>query len=141
MPSDLVESSRPQPAVGATTIPQPYSVVVLAEDDPVLRRTLSDFLAGEGFLVREAPDVGTLRDALRDGEPTALVLDVHLGEHNVKEILHELRDGQNVVLMSSSVLAEDIARAHRMTLLSKPFDLDALVQALLVPLDDRASDV
>jgi DNA-binding response OmpR family regulator len=116
-------------------------VVVLAEDDPVLRRTLSDFLAGEGFMVREAPDVGTLRDALRDGEPTALVLDVHLGEHSVKDILHELRDGQNVVLMSSSVLAEDIARAHRMTLLSKPFDLDALVQALLVPLDDRASDV
>ena len=137
MSTDLVELSRPQPSAGATTVPQSYSVVVLAEDDPVLRRALSDFLAGEGFLVREAPDVGALRESLRDGQPTALVLDVHLGETHVGEILEELHedDRPNVVLMSSSVMAEGIAREHRLPLLSKPFDLDALVQALLVPED------
>lgn len=132
----------PAPATGAATLPLQYPVVVLAEDDPVLRRTLSDFLASEGFMVREATDLGSLRAVLREGDLTAMVLDVHLGEQHVGHVLRELgAERPNIVLMSASATARELADDHRLQLLTKPFDLDALVQALLVPLDERTSDV
>lgn len=84
---EVVVSSCPAPASGQATDPHSYPVVVLAEDDPVMRRTLSDFLAGEGFLVKEAADLPALRDVLREKAPSALVLDVHLGEHTVGAVL------------------------------------------------------
>jgi DNA-binding NtrC family response regulator len=139
----LCHSSRPAPATGQSTTPLAYSVVVLAEDDPVLRRTLSDFLASEGFLVKEAPDLSTLRDVLVDEASATLVLDMHLGTDDVRSVLSDLAQKENrpnIVLMSSSIAAARVAREHRLQLLQKPFDLDALVQALLVPLDERASD-
>jgi DNA-binding response OmpR family regulator len=141
MPSEIQSSTPPSPSCAVVTAPLHYPVVVLAEDDPVLRRTLSDFLAGEGFMVKEASDLRSLRDVLRGEQPTAVVLDVHLGEHHVGHVLRELGDERpNIVLMSGSNDARQLARDHRLQLLTKPFDLDALVQALLVPLDDRQSD-
>lgn len=143
MTTPLCQSSRPAPATGQSTTPLTYSVVVLAEDDPVLRRALSDFLAGEGFLVREAADLQTLRDVLLEESNATLVLDMHLGADDVRSVLGELAHKENrpnIVLMSSSVAAARVAREHRLQLLAKPFDLEALVQALLVPLDDRLSD-
>lgn len=140
--SENLSSSPPVPSSGGITAPLQYPIVVLAEDDPVLLRTLSDFLAGEGFMVKEARDLRSLRDVLCGEQPTAVVLDVHLGEHNVGHVLRELGDERpNIVLMSASLDAGHLARAHRLQLLTKPFDLDALVQALLVPLDERMSDV
>jgi DNA-binding NtrC family response regulator len=120
-----------------------YDVVLLAEDDDVLRRSLSDFLASEGFMVREASDVATLREELSGECPLAVVADVHLADGDVSEVVAELsqRDERpNVVLMSASHGAAKLAVEYRVQLLSKPFDLDALVQALLVPLDERPSD-
>lgn len=133
---------RPAPSTPAPTAPLEYSVVVLAEDDPVLRRGLSDFLADEGFLVREAVDVAGIRHAIADDTPMALVLDVHLGEETVASLVSEVtRTGRqpNVVLISASRDASALAEKHGLQLLPKPFDLENLVQALLVPLDDRPS--
>lgn len=125
------------------TQPLAYRVVVLAEDDPVLRRSLSDFLADEGFLVREASDVATVRRCLADGDPAALVLDLQLSDGDVSDVLGELaarRERPHVVLISASSRAAKIARQHHVQLVPKPLELDQLVQALLVPADDRASD-
>lgn len=134
----------PRPAMGATTTPMRYDVVLLAEDDDVLRRSLSDFLASEGFMVREASDVATLREELSGECPLAVVADVHLADGDVSEVVAELglreeSERPNVVLMSASHGAVKLAGEHRVQLLAKPFDLDALVQALLVPLDERPS--
>jgi DNA-binding response OmpR family regulator len=117
-------------------------VVVLAEDDPVMRRGLSDFLAVEGFLVREAHDVAGVRHAIADREPTALVLDVHLGDETIAAVVSEVtRDPKHphVVLISASSEGAELAAKHGVQLLAKPFDLDRLVEALLVPLDERPS--
>jgi DNA-binding NtrC family response regulator len=126
------------------TSPLSYRVVLLAEDDPVLRRSLSDFLADEGFLVREASDVATVRRCVADGDPTALVLDLQLTDGDVADVLRDLaqrEDRPNVVLMSATSRAEVIAREHRVQFVAKPLELDRLVQALLVPLDDRTSEL
>ncbi len=126
------------------TAPLTYRVVLLAEDDPVLRKALSDFLADEGFLVREASDVATVRRYLRDGDPAALVLDLQLEDGDVREVLRELarrEDRPNVVLMSATSRAAKVAREHRIQFISKPLELDQLVQALMVPNDERTSDI
>jgi DNA-binding response OmpR family regulator len=138
-------NTRPCPAMDVTTTPMRYDVVLLAEDDDVLRRSLSDFLASEGFMVREASDVATLREELTGECPLAVVADVHLADGDVSEVVAELArredsERPNVVLMSASTGAAKLAGEHRVQLLAKPFDLDALVQALLVPLDERPSD-
>jgi DNA-binding response OmpR family regulator len=133
---------QPSPSEPATTAPLEYSVVILAEDDPVLRRGLSDFLADEGFLVREAHDVAGIRHAIADNEATALVLDIHLGDETVASVVAELaRSGTspNVVLISAGTDGAELAKKHGIQLLAKPFDLESLVQALLVPLDERPS--
>ncbi len=120
-----------------------YSVVVLAEDDPVLRRGLSDFLADEGFLVREAHDVAGVRHAMKDREATALVLDVHLGDETVASVISEVTrepDHPQIVLISASREGAALAEQHGVQLLAKPFELQHLVQALLVPPEDRPSD-
>ncbi len=126
------------------TIPLSYRVVLLAEDDPVLRRSLSDFLADEGFLVREASDVATLRRYLADGDPTALVLDLQLSDGDVDDVLRDLAardDRPNVVLISATSRAARIAREHRVQFVAKPLELEHLVQALLVPTDERTTDI
>lgn len=125
------------------TTPHSYQVVLLAEDDPVLRRSLSDFLADEGFLVREASDVATVRRCLADGDPSALVLDLQLSDGDVADVLRELAardDRPHVVLISATSRAEKVAREHRVQFVAKPLELENLVQALMVPLD-RTTDI
>src|SRR4051812_37306570 len=122
--------TRPVPATDVTTTPMRYDVVLLAEDDEVLRRSLSDFLASEGFMVREAADLATLREELSGECPLAVVADVHLADGDVSEVVAELgrrheSERPNVVLMSASHGAVKLAGEHRVQLLAKPFDLDA----------------
>lgn len=122
------------------TAPLTYRVVLLAEDDPVLRRSLSDFLSDEGFLVREAADVATIRRALAQGGPAAFVLDVNLADGNVSEVLAELvarEERVPIVLISAAAEAPELARQHRVQLVRKPLELDTLVEALLIPADER----
>lgn len=137
--------NEPQPAlVPLKTSPLSYSVVLLAEDDPQLRRTLSDLLADEGFLVREVSDVAGVEDALADGMPQALVLDVNLEGGDISPVLARLsadRSRPHTILISASTHARDLARRHRIELLQKPFELESLIQALLVPLDERTSEI
>lgn len=118
-----------------------YPDVVLAEDDETLRRSLSDFLADEGFLVREARDLADLHAELSLGAPRVLVLDFNLPDGDCARLIEELarrEDRPHVVLMSAHPGARDVAAGNGVQLLRKPFTLDALVQALLVPLDDGA---
>lgn len=126
------------------TAPIQYPVVLLAEDDPQLRRTLSDLLADEGFLVREVTDVVGVEAALTAGVPRAVVLDVNLADGDVSGVLAKLcqsADRPQTVLISASTLAAELARNHRVQLLQKPFELESLIQALLVPLDDRPTEI
>lgn len=130
---------EPAPSDRVSTLRTQYSVVVLAEDDPVLRRTLSDFLAMEGFLVREVEDMRALRRTAFEPAQT-LVLDVHLGEENIEPIVETLLnepDPPNIVLISASNDAGALAERHGVQLLPKPFDLETLVSALLVPVEER----
>lgn len=125
------------------TTPHSYQVVLLAEDDPVLRRSLSDFLADEGFLVREASDVATVRRCLADGDPSAVVLDLQLSDGDVADVLRDLAardDRPHVVLISATSRAEKVAREHRVQFVAKPLELENLVQALMIPLD-RTTDI
>lgn len=127
----------------STTTPLQYEVVILAEDDPVLRRTLSDFLSDEGFLVREAEDLATLRRAIDDSATAALVLDVQLADGDVSDVVADLgrrAERPPIVLISASRHAAGVAREHRIPLLRKPIDLDDLVAALLLPTDERPTD-
>lgn len=135
--------TSPTTSAALRTAPLTYRVVLLAEDDPVLRRSLSDFLADEGFLVREASDVATVRRCLSEGDPAALVLDLQLSDGDVGEVLRDLKQREappNVVLISATSRAERIAREHRVQFIAKPLEFDDLVQALMVPMDERTTE-
>jgi DNA-binding NtrC family response regulator len=128
-----------EPGTAPTTTPLEYAVVVLAEDDPVLRRSLSDLLTDEGFLVREVSDVAGVESALAAGMPSALVLDVNLADGDVVPVLSRLArspERPHTVLISASSGAVSLAKRHGLELLRKPFELHALVEALLPKADD-----
>lgn len=139
----MIESACVRPSFDGPTVPLTYPVIVLAEDDEQLRRSLSDFLAEEGFLVREVGDVEGLRAALESDDARVLLLDVYLADGDCGDVVADLVGSPrcpHIVLMSAHADAGRIALTHGVELLPKPFDLEVLIQALLVPLDDRTSN-
>lgn len=131
----MLDSLRPQPAFAHDTVPTTHPVVVIAEDDDLLRRALSDLLADEGFLVREVRDRVSLESELMNAEACAAVIDVHLADGHCGHLVEALAadaEAPHVVLMSAFSDAAGLAEEHGLELLRKPFDLRELLDAVLV---------
>jgi two-component system KDP operon response regulator KdpE len=65
--------------------------ILVVEDDPTLRRTLTIGLRAEGHEAMPAGDGRTALDAVRDDEPDVVVLDLGLPDMSGVEVLESLR--------------------------------------------------
>jgi len=111
--------------------------ILLVEDDSALREALSDVLVEMGYEVMSAPDgLEGLSLAVEQEEPCPIVLDWRMPLVDGPEFLARLRrlprGGEFPVILASgdqaaarNELGEDVT-----VVLSKPFDLAALVAAL-----------
>lgn len=116
--------------------------VLLAEDDPEMRRMMAGALRRRGFEVQETGDGRELVDALvravtgaDELRPHLIISDVRMPGHSGLEVLARLRrvdTATPVILITAFGDAQTHAEARRLgasTLLDKPFDLDELCGA------------
>ena len=120
-----------------TVRPAKLSVLV-AEDDPALRRLLELLLGSEGYDVRVVEDGLDALDAVVDRLPDIVICDVMMPRMSGLTFCRELRARSEashvpVVLLTARVFDEDIEDVMRLggiTFMNKPFDRFALRTAI-----------
>ena len=107
--------------------------VLIVEDDAVLSRTVCDALIDEGYVVLAVSTAEAARSMLQRSRPSVLVLDLTLPDCFGGDLLAELAetaDPPPTVILSTFHLAAMIANRYNVELVSKPFEMDALLAAV-----------
>ncbi len=101
--------------------------MLVVDDDASLRLLCRINLELDGYEVIEAVSATAARAVLAGGGVDAVLLDLHLGNDDGRDLLHDLGDDRPPVALftgSEQVSAELSALAE--AVLAKPFELDAL---------------
>lgn len=114
--------------------------VLVVDDEPLIRWSVSETLSELGYDVDQAADAGAaLRAVTTAARPfEVVVLDLRLPDMTDLSLLGTLRQllpSATLVLMTAFGTAEIIRDAHALgaTVLSKPFELDALRRVVTEP--------
>jgi CheY-like chemotaxis protein len=145
----------PSPELGTRLRPVRYGAadpkrIMVAEDDPEMRRLVADALRKDGYDVVEVPDGGRMLVRITDECFRAatrsidlIVSDVRMPVCSGLEIVRAIRDsGWTVPVILMTAFGDDETRDRAATmnavLFDKPFDLDDLRTAVssLVPADE-----
>jgi two-component system KDP operon response regulator KdpE len=105
--------------------------ILVVEDDPTLRRTLTIGLRGEGHEALPAGDGRTALDAARDDEPDVVVLDLGLPDMSGVEVLESLRAWSRVPVIVLSARSDSSDKVGALDAgaddyVTKPFGLAEL---------------
>lgn len=118
----------------AELLPPRACTVLVVDDDPSIRETVTEVLVAEGYQVLEAGDGREALDRL-DGilDRCVVLLDLAMPRMNGLEVLAELsRRGQTgrtpVLVMSANAHPREIDFPQVVALLRKPFELDELLR-------------
>jgi two-component system, OmpR family, phosphate regulon response regulator OmpR len=114
---------------------QGSKMLFLVDDDAKLRRLLVKFLRDNGFAVREFADGAGVVEAIAEGEPAALILDVMMPGESGLQILRRIRLQSAVPVIMLTAKGEDEDRISGLELgaddyLPKPFNPRELVARL-----------
>lgn len=118
--------------------------ILLVEDEPGLRLTLSDRLTGEGYTVSTAADGEEALRAVAAGQFDAIVLDIMLPRKSGLDVCRDLRQGGNLtpilMLTARSQLVDKVIglKLGADDYLTKPFEMAELL-ARIEALIRRAS--
>jgi two-component system phosphate regulon response regulator OmpR len=113
--------------------------ILIVDDDPALRELLTTYLAANGFVVKAVGDGTTMRTALAEGLPDAIVLDLMLPGEDGLALTRAVRAQSNVPILILSARGEEVDRVIGLEVgaddyLAKPFgprELLARLRALL----------
>ena len=118
----------------------PERRILLVDDEPGLRRTLSDRLSKEGYAVETAANGALALELARKSHFDLIILDLNLPAKDGLQVCHELRrEGQNVavlMLTARDSIADKITglKSGADDYMTKPFEsaeLLARIEALL----------
>ena len=113
--------------------------ILVVDDDPELRRLLSEYLTDVGFAVELAGDGEQMRRALSRAMPDVIVMDLMLPGTDGLALTREVRATSNVPILMLSARGEEVDRVVGLEVgaddyLAKPFsprELLARLRALL----------
>ena len=106
------------------------TTVLVVDDEPSIRLLCRVNLELEGYTVLEAASIEAARAALAAGHVDVVLVDVHVGRHDGRELIRELRaagDTPRCALLTGSVQLSPEERAGADDVIEKPFSLDTLV--------------
>jgi CheY-like chemotaxis protein len=106
-------------------------LILVADDDPAIRKFLAEVLSDEGFDVVMAPDGHAALERAQEYPPTLILLDYRMPVCNGRQFLARYRRQPGphapVVLLSAEASASRrAAEVGADAYLGKPFDLPAL---------------
>ena len=83
--------------------------VLLVDDEPTLRQPLADYLARQGFVVRQAEDAAKARAALIEDTPDLVLLDIMMPGEDGLSLCRHLSESKNipVILLTARGEATD----------------------------------
>lgn len=111
---------------------QPAATVLVVDDEPILRETITFNLERDGFSVLLAGDGEEALDMARRHAPDLIILDIMLPVMDGLQVLRILREESTVPILLLSARGEEIDRVLGLELgaddyLSKPFAMRELV--------------
>jgi DNA-binding NtrC family response regulator len=114
----------------------PMPAVLVVDDEPLIRWSLSEGLTESGYPVRLAGNAAEARAALAalGQQPLVVVLDLRLPDSVDLTLLAEVRSrypDAPVVMMSAHGTSEDVKRARELgacRFVEKPFDVTEMVK-------------
>jgi DNA-binding response OmpR family regulator len=117
--------------------------IALAEDDPGLRDVVAETLRDQGLDVIEAGDGGALMGVLRLGGVAAVVTDLMMPGLRGDDVLRLLRNGGDrtpfvVITAASPAVIDAVLLSSNVTVLRKPFTIEALIAAVTSVVDGHA---
>lgn len=117
--------------VPPATSPRP--LVLIVDDDRVIRMVVREALESAGYAVIEAPDAPTGIEQAMGARPDLIILDVMLPRIDGLAMLADLREREcaSNVLVFSATGSRNAERARSLGAagyLSKPFDLEELLE-------------
>lgn len=106
--------------------------ILLVDDDADTRRTLREYLTGEGFLVHTARDGQHALNVLERIQPDLILLDYKMPVMDGKQFLSVMRRAPKiqtipVVILSAATREWSGANLEVVDVLTKPVDLDVLL--------------
>lgn len=114
--------------------------ILVVDDESDVRDLLSKFLTRRGYKVQTAADGEAAIEAIREGRPDIVLLDIRLPKIDGLSVLQRLRDESDdvaIITMSGSA-DEDTARKSlelgAADFITKPFNLPYLETSLLAKL-------
>jgi CheY-like chemotaxis protein len=108
-------------------------LVLVVEDDAELRESLCEFLRDEGFDTASAEDGAEALAKAHIARPDAIVLDLLMPVMDGLQLMEALSDEAdlaNIPIFVVSGRAQDAPRGERVSIFSKPVDVEALLIAL-----------
>jgi DNA-binding response OmpR family regulator len=114
----------------------PGDKVLVVDDDPIIRLTLTEALRGWGYEPVEAGSVATALNTLATQRPAALLLDINLPDGSGLDALREIKRRQPqavVIMITADVLVENTLAALRGgadDFIGKPIDINEVQLAL-----------
>lgn len=123
--------------------------ILIAEDDPDIRKVVAHLLASEGHMVSEVADGAEVLECLRWNAPDLLILDImmpRLDGYGVLENMTEsgAADTTRVLMLTAKAAERDFAQSLTLGAsrhMTKPFDPDELLQAVTDLLEFTADEV
>ena len=117
--------------------------VLVVDDEPLIRWSLTERLRDDGWIVQTAASVVTCRQALATGQWDLLICDVKLPDGSGMDVLRELQTNRAAppVLMitahGDATVRAAAMSAGAIALIDKPFDIDMLAAQARVIADVR----
>ena len=107
-----------------------HPLVLIVDDEPLIRQVLADLLSDEGYRVDSAADGWEALERASEHPPNVVVSDVNMPRLGGVALVRALRaDGYRipVVLISAHYVAVDLPGVR---FVAKPFNLDAISEAV-----------
>jgi two-component system OmpR family response regulator len=82
--------------------------ILVADDDPEIRQLISDYFGQHGMQTVSAAERTAVTRQLADGETSAIILDLHLGQDDGLDLLREIRSGSDVPVIIMTGRSHDV---------------------------------
>jgi DNA-binding response OmpR family regulator len=109
------------------------TTVLVVDDEPSILLLCRVNLELEGFVVLEASSVQAARETLAANHVDVLLIDVHVGQADGRDLVRELQEAGNAprcALLTGTVQLSPDDRGGADDVIEKPFSLDTLISTV-----------